>query len=58
MLATFSRRLAKLGRFAWTLHNVVGHPLSEVLHQVGAQRAANWVHNVTMPEHETWVNRA
>lgn len=55
--ATRERRLAKLGRFAWTLHNVVGHPLSEVLHQIGAQRASNWVHDVTMPKHEAGKGR-
>lgn len=45
------RGLARLGRFAWTLHNVVAHPLSEVLFQLGFVRASNWIHDVTVPEH-------
>lgn len=35
--------------FRWTLHNVLGHPLSELLHLVGARRASNWVHDQTIP---------
>lgn len=46
-----SKHLAKLGRFKWTLHNVVAHPLSEILHQIGMQRASNWIHDITIPEH-------
>lgn len=36
-------------RFRWTLHNLLAHPLSEVLWQLGAERAADWVHDVTVP---------
>ena len=43
-------RLAALpSRWRWTLHNLVAHPLSEVLFQVGAERAANAVHDATIP---------
>lgn len=47
------RALERLGRWAWTLHNVVAHPLGEVLHQLGAARASAWLHDITVPRHET-----
>ena len=44
------RALAALpSRWRWTLHNLVAHPLSELLFQVGAERAANAVHDATIP---------
>ena len=36
-------------RFKWTLHNLVGHPLSEVLYQLGFEGASDWAHEVTAP---------
>lgn len=45
----FQQLLAKLGPFSWTLHNIVAHPLSEILHLLGAKKASNWVHDVTIP---------
>ena len=36
-------------RFRWTLHNLVAHPLSEVLFQVGARHLADAVHDATVP---------
>ena len=44
--------LSKLGRCQWTLHNVVAHPLGELLYLVGFERAGNWIHDVTIPTHE------
>ena len=35
--------------FAWTFHNIVAHPVSEVLHLVGCKRLSQWVHDVTVP---------
>jgi hypothetical protein len=37
-------------RFAWTLHNMVGHPLAEVLGLLGLRRAATWAHDRTLPK--------
>ena len=43
-------------RFKWTAHNIVAHPLSEVLFQLGCREAAEWVHDIPAPEGEdTWV---
>lgn len=44
-------------RFRWTLHNVVAHPLSEVLYLLGFERASNWVHDVTVPAHRAGQGR-
>lgn len=44
------RALAALpSRWRWTLHNLIAHPLSELLFQVGAEGAANAVHDATIP---------
>jgi len=44
--------LSKLGPFKWSLHNIVAHPLSELLHLIGLAQASNWIHDITVPEHE------
>ena len=36
-------------RWRWTLHNLVGHPLMEVLSQAGLHRWAERVHDLTVP---------
>lgn len=41
----------------WTLHNLLGHPLSEVAHLLGLDRLAVWIHDVTVPEHEEGTGR-
>jgi hypothetical protein len=39
-------------RFQWTAHNLVGHPVSEILFQFGMVRAADWIHDWTVPLHD------
>jgi hypothetical protein len=39
-------------RFHWTLHNLLGHPLSEILFQLGLKRLAEKVHDGTTPEEQ------
>jgi hypothetical protein len=41
----------------WTVHNLVSHPLSEVVYwlvlpfsRTRAEKVSNWVHDVTIPE--------
>lgn len=34
-----------------TLHNMVGHPLSEVAHLAGFPDLSEWIHDVTIPSH-------
>ena len=44
-------------KLTWTLHNLVAHPLSEVCHLLGWERASNWLHEVTVPPHEKGTGR-
>ena len=46
-----NKTLSKLGRFSWTLHNVVAHPLSEILYQLGYENLGNKIHDKTIPQH-------
>ena len=41
-------------RFQYTLHNVVGHPLSELVFQFTANEdgLSGWIHEVTLPKKE------
>ncbi len=45
------KKLAKLGRFSWTLHNLVAHPVSEILFLIGCEDLGNKIHDITVPEH-------
>jgi len=58
----FRKYLSKLGPFNWTLHNLVAHPLSELVYLIGlgldpAERVSNWIHDVTVPEHKPGSGR-
>ena len=44
-----NKRLSKLGRFSWTLHNVVAHPIQEILYLIGYEDLGNKIHDVTIP---------
>ena len=44
-------------RFQWTLHNLVAHPLSEVLYQCGFEDLGNRLHDATVPKHEPGTGR-
>lgn len=47
-----NKTLGKLPeRYMWTVHNLIAHPLSEVLFQVGLEDLGNRVHDRTVPEH-------
>ena len=44
-------------RFKWSAHNIVAHPLSELLFQLGCREASVWIHDITAPEagDDTWA---
>lgn len=44
-------------RFRWTLHNLVAHPLGEVLFQLGFEDASNSLHEATIPTHVRGTGR-
>ena len=52
-----SKTLAKLGRYKWTLHNMVAHPLSEVFYLLGYERLGNKIHDITIPNHKRGEGR-
>jgi len=39
-----------LGRFNYTIHNLIGHPLMELLHIFGQTELGNKVHDMTLPK--------
>jgi hypothetical protein len=44
--------VSKLGRFNFTVHNFIAHPLMEILHLVGLTEWGNKVHDATLPIRE------
>ena len=43
-------------RFKWSAHNIVAHPLSELLFQLGCREASVWIHDITTPGgDDTWA---
>jgi len=45
------RLLGRLpARFQWTLHNLLAHPASEILFQLGFHTLSEKVHDCTAPE--------
>lgn len=44
----------------WTVHNLIAHPLSELIYLFSlgkAHKLGNWVHDVTIPKHEKGTGR-
>lgn len=41
----------------WTVHNLFGHPLSEILHLLGFEQLSGIVHDSTVPDHERGTGR-
>lgn len=37
--------------FKWTFHNLIAHPLSEILHIFGMTRIGNSLHDWSIPDH-------
>ena len=44
----------------WTVHNLIAHPLSEIIWLLTfgkAERLSGWVHDVTLPPHNEGEGR-
>ena len=41
----------------WTFHNLIAHPLSEVLYLLGFKKLSGRVHDATVPDHEPGTGR-
>jgi hypothetical protein len=44
-------------RFHWTFHNLVAHPVSEILFQLGFEDAGNRFHDWSVPYHAPGTGR-
>jgi hypothetical protein len=52
LAAQIKRAVSRLpDRYKWTLHNLIAHPVSEVLYLIGLETLSNQVHDATIPEH-------
>lgn len=40
----------KWAKFAWFIHNVFGHPLTQILALFKCYKLAFWIHDVTVPK--------
>ena len=43
-------------KFKWTIHNVIAHPLSEIVHLVGASVLSEKIHDCTIPDNDLQEN--
>lgn len=43
------RRAIKWAKRAWVIHNLIGHPLMQLLCLLGARSLGLWVHDATVP---------
>lgn len=41
--------VSKLGRFNYTIHNLIAHPLMELLHLIGKTELGDKIHDATLP---------
>jgi hypothetical protein len=43
--------------FDWTIHNMIAHPISEIVYLLGFDKLSNWIHDVTVPKHKSGTGR-
>jgi len=43
--------------FWWAVHNIIAHPLSEIIFWLGSERLCNKIHDSTIPNHEPKTGR-
>ena len=47
------KTLSKLGRFSYSIHNIIGHPIAEIFWILGLEKAGDYVHDITVPYPDT-----
>lgn len=47
--STLEGRRLKWNKNAWVVHNLIGHPVMQLLAFLGLKRHAIWFHDVTTP---------
>jgi hypothetical protein len=43
-------------KFEYTIHNIIAHPLMEVLHLLGFNELGNKIHDITLPKKDKKKN--
>ncbi len=47
---TMQKLIAKLPeKYQWSLHNLIGHPISEIFHILGFENLSKQIHDATLP---------
>lgn len=41
--------IMKKNKFAYTIHNLIAHPLMEIFHLLGMKETGNKIHDYTLP---------
>ena len=47
--SAFEGKRLRWHKFMWIIHNVIGHPLMQLLWLVRARKLAIWIHDSTVP---------
>lgn len=42
---------------AWWFHNLIAHPVSEILFWIRCYNASDWIHDESIPEHKSGNGR-
>jgi len=50
-------RSASKEHFRWSIHNLIGHPLSEIAYLFGFRSLSDWIHDRSIPVHEDGKGR-
>lgn len=47
------RLWGRLGRFSYSVHNIIGHPLAEMFWIIGLNGVGDYIHDITVPSPDT-----
>ena len=47
-----------MNHFKYTIHNIIAHPLMEILHLIGFTKLGNKIHDLTLPREDKEKNHA
>jgi len=36
-------------KYQWSVHNLIGHPISEIFHILGLEKLSKQIHDITLP---------
>lgn len=51
--AIIPKTISKFGRFSYTIHNLIGHPIAEIFWVLGLNKIGNYIHDITVPYPDT-----